>query len=112
MPKFQSPQEKKSLSYRKDRRNDYGESNKGSRKIIPRNKAQGHRDNRRFTKQTIDVILTAGEEISDVAQSTLKNDLRRIGGWKKCPDAPLGEIVANNLRYRKIINDNKRSNNI
>ena len=33
-----SPQEKKTLSYAKDRRNDYGENDKSSRKSIRRNK--------------------------------------------------------------------------
>ena len=33
-----SPQEKKRLSYAKDRRNDYGENDKSSRKNIRRNK--------------------------------------------------------------------------
>jgi hypothetical protein len=32
-----SPQEKKALSYAKDRRNDYGENDKSSRKNIPPN---------------------------------------------------------------------------
>lgn len=33
------PQEKKALSYAKDRRNDYGENDKGSRKGIRRTSA-------------------------------------------------------------------------
>ena len=35
--KRKSPQEKKALSYAKDRRNTYGENDKSSRKNIPRN---------------------------------------------------------------------------
>lgn len=33
--KRRSPQEKKRLSYAKDRRNDYGENDKSSRKNVP-----------------------------------------------------------------------------
>lgn len=41
-----TPQEKKSLSYAKDRRNTYGENSKASRKAIPLSKALGIRSQR------------------------------------------------------------------
>ncbi|UGT42762.1 hypothetical protein LTV02_04940 [Nocardia yamanashiensis] len=43
MVRRKSPQEKKSLSYAKDRRNDYGENDKSSRRNIRRNKRFPHR---------------------------------------------------------------------
>ncbi|WP_194828528.1 hypothetical protein [Nocardia sp. XZ_19_231] len=47
MVRRRSPQEKKSLSYAKDRRNGYGENDKSSRKNIPRNKRIRNRVDRR-----------------------------------------------------------------
>jgi len=51
-----SPQEKKRLSLRKDRRNTYGENSKASRKAIPRHKKAQRRAARRIEKQ----VLSAG----------------------------------------------------
>lgn len=39
---------------------------------------------------------TADEEMKDLTESSLKHDLERIGGWKKKPDAPLGEVLGRN----------------
>jgi hypothetical protein len=41
-----TPQEKKRLSYLKDRRDEYGENDKSSRKNLPRSKAFARRSNR------------------------------------------------------------------
>src|SRR4028119_181715 len=46
-----TPQEKKRLSYAKDRRNTYGENDKSSRKNIRRRKRHPNRSNRRTARQ-------------------------------------------------------------
>jgi len=57
---FKTPQEKKALSYAKDCRNCYGESDKGSRKSIRRNKTF---PNRAFRKNVNDVLQGAVGEV-------------------------------------------------
>ncbi|MEN3537184.1 hypothetical protein AAH991_18865 [Microbispora sp. ZYX-F-249] len=94
-----SPQEKKALSYAKDRRNDYGESDKSSRKNIARSKKLPHRANRR----NANLVLEAAKGVVDeVAGAAAEERLltRRPKSWKKWRDAPLGEIVQDSLRRR------------
>lgn len=89
-----SPQEKKALSYAHDRRNTYGESDKGSRKAIPARKAAENRNRRRKASQALGVVETLDEAALDVVESSLKHDVERVGGWTKAPDAPLSEFMA------------------
>lgn len=91
--KVKSPQQKKALSLAKDRRNVYGETDKGSRKTIPARKAEQNRRIRRKAKQELDVIETAADETSDLVESSLLHNTERVGGWKKMPDAPLGDVL-------------------
>jgi hypothetical protein len=49
--KRRSPQEKKRLSYSRDRRNYYGENDKSSRKNIARHKRRRHRAERHSVRQ-------------------------------------------------------------
>jgi hypothetical protein len=79
-----SPQEKKALSYVRDRRNDYGENDKGSRKNIPRAKARSHRLVRRVDRTALRDVEAALETIP------LK---RAKPVWKKTPDISLGLLV-------------------
>ncbi|MEV6099979.1 hypothetical protein [Nocardia sp. NPDC051981] len=98
-----SPQEKKILSYTKDRRNDYGENDKSSRKAIRRNKRLPNRADRRHGRQMMATATGAVEaEVSDQAEIKLRStrsvwDKR---GWRKQPDIPLGEIVIRKLERR------------
>jgi hypothetical protein len=90
-----SPQEKKRLSYTKDRRNDYGENDKSSRKNIPRNKKAPHRANRRRAGL---VLGAARGAVDEAAEAAVEERLlsKRPKSWRKSRDAPLGEMV----RYR------------
>ena len=92
----QTPQQKKANSLAKDRRNTYGENDKASRKAIPTRKAQENRKVRRKAKQDLEVMQNSDEEFKDVKESSLKHDLERVGGWKKEPEAPLGEMLSRN----------------
>ncbi len=90
--KQKTPQEKKALSYAKDRRNVYGESDKGSLVAIRRNKTF---PTRAYRKAVNDVLHdTVGEidlEKAELIDAKAKEIKRRQ--WKKYPDAPLGEFI-------------------
>jgi hypothetical protein len=57
-----TPQQKKQLSYAKDRRNTYGENSKSSRKNIPLSKALDIRAERRAQESTLAKFTTAKDE--------------------------------------------------
>lgn len=94
-----SPQEKKDLSYRKDRRNAYGENNKSSRKNIPRSKALSIRSERHARNQALHSALIAPTEDQQVATENRVHTAspRR---WRKSPDVPLSEHVARQRKRR------------
>jgi hypothetical protein len=54
-----SPPEKKALSYAEDRRNDYGENDKSSRKNIRRNKRTPNRADRHRDHQVLSQAVGA-----------------------------------------------------
>ncbi|MEL6682968.1 MAG: hypothetical protein AAFQ09_10020 [Pseudomonadota bacterium] len=75
-----TPQEKKALSYAKDRKNNYGENNKSSRKNIPLSKAKAIRSMRRGDKVKLNT-------------APLSDDLPLTRGkprWQKVPDQAIG----------------------
>jgi hypothetical protein len=97
MSSTRSPQEKKRLSLKRDRRNRYGENAKSSRKNIPRSKQRGHMKQRRVFAQTLRSIK--GEVYSDRADlaeavGRTKSTLAKHRSFKKTPDAPLEEVLA------------------
>ena len=99
MTKPKSPQEKKELSYLRDRRNDYGENAKSSRKNIPRAKANANRAERHEQNQAVRSAIVAETEEqlirAEVTASTPKNRW-----WKKLVDTPLGEYLSNKRSRR------------
>ncbi|MEV0352839.1 hypothetical protein AB0H88_44390 [Nonomuraea sp. NPDC050680] len=97
--KRRSPQEKKRLSYAKDRRNDYGANDKSSRKNIPLRKRAPHRANRRRTHQTLEAAAGAVDELAEEAAEE-RLLATRPKSWKKWRDAPLGEIIQVRLERR------------
>ena len=90
---IKTPQDKKALSYAKDRRACYGESNKGPRKIIPRRKASENRSNRHKVAQSLSDIPRLDEAAAAVVESSARHDVNRAGGWRKSPDIPLAQHV-------------------
>ena len=84
MKRRRSPQEKKRLSLKKDRRNTYGKNDKATRRLIPLRKAKANRALRRGVK----VALAGDEEAIEAVAKTF--DPRR---WRKLPDKALGDIV-------------------
>lgn len=97
--KEKTPQEKKALSYAKDCRNTYGENDKGSRKAIPKRKAEVNRVYRRKINEVLDLIVDQGPEDVDKLESTARSINRKA--WKKSPDEPLGQVVQQKLERRE-----------
>lgn len=98
--KSKTPQEKKRLSYQKDRRNSYGENDKASRKAIPLRKKKVNRQNRKIATQ----ILNDARFFDD------EQDLERIEGdakgirekvWQKGSDCSLAEHIATQEEKRE-----------
>ena len=99
--KSKSPQEKKALSYAKDRRNDYRANDKASRKSIPKRKSGVNRVYRRKVNEILEQIgpVIDAAAANDIDSAT-KNIVRPF--WKKAPDAPLGEVVEEKLERRVV----------
>ena len=88
-----SPQMKKALSYAHDTRNSFGENDKASRKAIPARKAGENRSSRRKAVQAINSSGQLDEEKVAVLESSLRNDVERVGGWRKKADIPLADFI-------------------
>jgi hypothetical protein len=100
MGKRKSPQEKKRLSYSKDRRNWYGENDKGSRKNIARNKRNRRHSERHRTQQQLSAGLGAVDADVEAALDERLTRVRRGSRWRKFPDTQLGLYVAGGLAKR------------
>ena len=94
-----TPQEKKELSYQKDRRYCYGNSPHGARKSVPSRKRSRNRANRRFVNLLWATIKGYVEvEHYDTVDSQTKH--KTPNNWQKCPDESLKDNIArkNNRR--------------
>ena len=103
MARRRTPQQKKELSYRKDRRDAYGENDKGSRKSVRRNKRTPVRSDRRREHQVLAEARGPSDEGgAETAESRLsvKRPRRRSQRWRKLPGRPLGHFVENRLLRR------------
>jgi hypothetical protein len=89
---MKTPQEKKKLSYRKDRRNTYGENGKSSRKSIRLSKALDIRAVRHAQDQVLLRARSCQAEDAWVDVEVRTRDAR-IRQWEKIPDQPLGEVL-------------------
>lgn len=87
---MKTPQEKKELSYSKDRRNTFGENSKASRKGIPLAKARANRAERHAQDHTLAETLKVdgGEQLSEIEHGVRATKPRQ---WRKSADRPLGE---------------------
>lgn len=94
-----TPQEKKRLSYKKDRRNRYGESDKASRRLIPRYKAKA----RRAVRHTASGIAREGLiEPESTAQDRAEARTKRVDKtrWEKAPGVSLPDAIAHSREWR------------
>jgi hypothetical protein len=88
-----TPQEKKRLSYAKDRRNTFGENSKASRKGIPLAKARANRAERHAQDNVLSVAAEVVEP-DQLAEVELLVRSTKPRQWKKSPDKRLGEVLA------------------
>lgn len=95
-----TPQEKKSLSYANDRRNAFFENDKASRKAIPARKAGENRKVRRKANQALDAVDRLDDESAAIVESSLRQDIERVGGWTKLPDVPLADHIEEQARRK------------
>jgi hypothetical protein len=90
-----TPQEKKELSYERDRRNAYGENDKSSRRAIRLRKRLSARSYRRTSKQALPAgAVAADDPLVEEAESWVRSRTQHPGGWPKFPDIPLRDFVA------------------
>lgn len=94
-----TPQLKKAESYRKDRRNTYGENAKASRKAVRRKKRRQARAERRIAHAAYTTGATPDLDRIDESEARALRKHRKV--WKlKLPDEPLGAVVAKKLARR------------
>ena len=87
-----TPQQKKSLSLKKDCRNTYGQNDKASRKTIPWRKQRVNQLFRRMSRAVIRQGALDMEELDEAVGAVARKP------WKKRPDQPLGEVLHQDLR--------------
>ncbi|MGX9354950.1 hypothetical protein ACS3SW_07240 [Roseobacteraceae bacterium S113] len=86
-----SPREKKALSYAKDRREDFGQNDKASRRLVPLRKAQSNRQVRRAGQHLL-------AEDADAAQAAFERAQKRR--FRKCAGSALGDHVTRQTKRR------------
>jgi hypothetical protein len=84
-----SPQEKKKLSYERDRVNVYGQNDKASRKRIPKFKAQSNRSYRRTATELVRKVARTNDEESRFDGRLADATFTRPGRGK-ARDLPIG----------------------
>ena len=95
-----TPQDKKQLSYEKDRRNVYGEAPHAARKAIPLRKKLRNRANRHIQEQVLPPVGAAiDEELAENIESRMRAQAPAV--WSKYPDAPLREVIQRKERRRR-----------
>jgi hypothetical protein len=98
--KRRTPQEKKRLSYERDRRNVYGEAPHAARKSIPLRKAERNSSNRHFQNAQLSYTgPTPDEDVLDELESRVHHRVPKE--WEKYPDAPLGKVISQKLDDRE-----------
>lgn len=85
-----TPQEKKQLSYSRDRRKPRTNSNKGPRKGVPHRKALSRRAVRRSDKTAL-AKASGAEDFEVIDGARRSHEIKR---WRKWPGKPLSEHVA------------------
>lgn len=103
MSKIRSPQDKKALSLKRDRRNTYGENPAASRKGIRKGKQRSHMHDRRSVAQILGGLrANAGESASVEADvsSTEKIAENRQKAFRKMPDSPLSVAIKKKQQKR------------
>ena len=93
-----TPQEKKDLSYERDRRNVYGNSPHAARNTIPLHKKRRNRANRHMQDQPLRAAAGTDDESLDEIESRVFERAPRV--WSKLPDAPLRDVIQRRRKAR------------
>ncbi|MBP0455719.1 hypothetical protein J5Y04_40290 [Kitasatospora sp. RG8] len=92
-----TPQEKKRLSYLKDRRNAYGENDKSSRKNVPRSRRARHHQLRRGEQLALRKLTVSGGAVDE---SEVRFGRPGTGSWRKWADSSHADVVIHHLERR------------
>ena len=87
-----TPQQKKALSYERDRRNSYGERGANSRFAIARHKAKDLRRVRRMENAPFVARSIAPSE-DELGEAQLRAVVHPPRSWKKSPDRSLADNI-------------------
>ena len=113
MSKVKTPQEKKALSLKRDRRNTYGENPQASRKGIRRGKQRSHMGERRALSKILSRLGERAEESDATEADVLVRTTiveRKRKAFKKMPDSPLGDVIKKKLAMRARVLQTKAAN--
>ncbi|WP_123812288.1 hypothetical protein [Ottowia oryzae] len=103
-----TPQQKKALSYQKDRRNTYGERGANSRFSIRQNKVLTQQALRSVENQLLSSAINATSDRSslDLVENALRSAPQTKRRFFKSPDTPLGIVVNRKLQRRFLAGSN------
>ncbi|MBK8477133.1 MAG: hypothetical protein IPL39_12795 [Opitutaceae bacterium] len=102
-----TPQEKKGLSYEKDRRNRFGQHAKAARKLIPLRKAKARRVSRHTASRIAAVALT-DKDGSAVEKAEGRASAANRARWAKDPDSTLAEAIGGKREWRVLRSGRKK----
>ncbi|WP_143707316.1 hypothetical protein [Uliginosibacterium sp. TH139] len=109
MTSRRTPQQKKQLSYEKDRRNTYGERGAHSRHAIRDNKDNAERSRRHHENQLLQaVVATVDEEGLVSIENAVKSSPAHKKRFHKIPDTPLRVVIARKISGRVRVGMNIR----
>jgi hypothetical protein len=98
-----TPQQKKQLSYARDRRNAYGERGANSRFAIAANKLHERRKLRRVVNAAVHTLGGCADETALLqAESAARVGQAQPAHFVKYADAPLREVVEYKRRRRAV----------
>jgi hypothetical protein len=100
MSRVKSPQEKKTLSLKKDRRNVYGECPTSSRKNIRRGKQRSYMLLRPTAAQALASFNNTGDADEADSLTKVKIVVARRNSFKKDPDVPLEDAIERKAKWR------------
>jgi len=104
MSKVKNPQDKKRLSYSRDRRNVFGENDKASRNSIRKRKRYGiHSERSKANKiKQLNYNIYNEDYAGDIENRVLEeSEKKRLDKFKKYPDMALGEFIGLQRRKRE-----------
>lgn len=109
--KVKSPNEKKALSLKRDRRNTDGENPAASRKGIRHGKQRSHMGERRAVNQILNQLRESageGEAVHADVRVKVRVVERKYKAFKKLPDVPLGEVIKRKLARREKLSQSQK----